>query len=111
MKEKKVLVLRMREMLRMSDRDRGSLFIPVDLVRTRTFLSSMLIFRNSIFRRFFLASVETCLYDRAYAEDQRDEITEDGKEAVSFIGIHQSFPKRRASRIILYSLTIVTVVK
>lgn len=49
----------------MFSRDRDTLIISVCLARTRTLLSSMLIFHDSIFRWFFLVNVEICLYFRA----------------------------------------------
>lgn len=45
--------------------NRDTLIISVCLARTRTLLSSMLIFYDSIFRWFSLVNVEICLYFRA----------------------------------------------
>lgn len=62
MEEKKASVLRMPDMLCMFIQRKDTTHLCLSR-RTRTSLSSILIFHNSIFGRFPLTSVDTCLYD------------------------------------------------
>lgn len=68
MEDKKVLVLRMRDMVRMSQIETETLYSSLSVSQERVFCyPSMLIYpikHDSIFVQFPLASVETCLYDR-----------------------------------------------
>lgn len=68
MEDKKGLILRIRNICMYVyhvQQRQNTLIISVCLARTRTLLSSMLIFHDSIFRWFFLVNVEICLYFRA----------------------------------------------
>lgn len=56
--------------------DQDTLLLSVCLARTKTLLSSMLIFHDTIFEQFSLANVEICLYCGHECELYRDRMRE-----------------------------------
>lgn len=62
----------------------------VCLARTRTLLSSILVFQHLIFGRFSLVGVETCLYDHTY--DHSSVLTcGQCRRTRSFLALHHDF--------------------